>query len=126
MRTAHRGTPPHNEHLSTEFIKRSVRPWLWQRRLQTPARQFRYDFTDGYVSALRLRLYFPNYIINGRGTCGERLNVNLMRLADPHWYLSMKRGKASCGSHFWMTDNKVFWLTEESKSDRRDGDGRGR
>lgn len=51
--------------------------------------------------------------------CGERLNVNLLSSADPHWRLSMKWGKASlwpslwvspdkCGSHFWMTDNKVL------------------
>ena len=52
--------------------------------------------------------------------CGDRLSVNLMGNADPHWELSMRRGKASllpslwvskekCGSHFWLRDNGVFW-----------------
>jgi hypothetical protein len=57
--------------------------------------------------------------------CGERLNVNLMRSAKPHWTLSLKRGKASlspslwvstsrCGSHFWLVDNGVFWAPRRS------------
>jgi hypothetical protein len=52
--------------------------------------------------------------------CGERLNVNLMRTAHPHWKLSLSRGKVSlspsiwvssdkCGSHFWLAENGVFW-----------------
>ena len=52
--------------------------------------------------------------------CGERLNVNLMRSANPHWNLSMRRGRVSlspslwvsqakCESHFWLKDNGVYW-----------------
>src|SRR5271168_5126321 len=57
--------------------------------------------------------------------CGERLNVNLMRTARPHWTLSLTRGKASlspslwvstnkCGSHFWLVDNGVIWAPRRS------------
>jgi len=57
--------------------------------------------------------------------CGERLNVNLMRTAKPHWVLSLKREKASlspslwvttnkCGSHFWLVDHGVFWASRRS------------
>lgn len=67
--------------------------------------------------------------------CGDRLNVNLMRTVDPHWNLSMRRGKVSlwpslwvseakCGSHFWLTDNGVFWclhLTDNSVKGSRSG-----
>lgn len=51
--------------------------------------------------------------------CGERLNVNLMRSANPHWDLSMRRGRVSlspslwsqakCESHFWLRNNGVYW-----------------
>lgn len=61
--------------------------------------------------------------------CGERINVNLMRTADPHWMLSVRRGKISlspslwvspkkCGSHFWLIDNGVFWCPRRSHHHR--------
>jgi len=57
--------------------------------------------------------------------CGERLNVNLMRTADPNWTLSTRRGKVSlspsiwvsddkCGSHFWLIENGVFWCPRKT------------
>ena len=60
--------------------------------------------------------------------CGQRLNVNLMRSAEPHWLMSMRRGKVSlspslwatekCGSHFWLVNNGIFWCWERNAGPR--------
>ena len=53
--------------------------------------------------------------------CGERLDVNLMRTSNPHWRLTLKKGKVSlspsiwvtgdkCGSHFWLIENRLHWF----------------
>jgi hypothetical protein len=58
--------------------------------------------------------------------CGERLAVNLMRTATPHWRLSLKQGKVSlnpsvwvteekCGSHFWLIENQLIWFSRRER-----------
>src|SRR4051794_8102692 len=50
----------------------------------------------------------------------HRLSVPLMRSARPHWTLRNRRGTVSlwpsiwaaansCGSHFWLRDNRIEW-----------------
>lgn len=53
--------------------------------------------------------------------CGGRIDVNLMRPANPHWKL-IKHGRdvsiqpsiwqpiERCGSHFFITHNEVKWI----------------
>lgn len=53
--------------------------------------------------------------------CGDKIEVNLMKSIYPVWRLtrsnkgvtlmpSLWRGYGTCGSHFWIRDNKIVWV----------------
>lgn len=53
----------------------------------------------------------------------ERIEVNLMRSRSPFWLLretgdsisltpSLWMPKDKCGSHFWVTDNRIAWVVD--------------
>jgi hypothetical protein len=50
--------------------------------------------------------------------CGQRIEINLMKVRDPRWRIHIKRNKISlypsvyvksCSAHFWMIRNEIEW-----------------
>ena len=50
--------------------------------------------------------------------CGQRIEVNLMKVRNPRWRLQIKKNKATlypsvvverCGAHFWLHGNEAEW-----------------
>lgn len=58
--------------------------------------------------------------------CGSRIDVNLMASSKPHWQILRRTGRVTitpsllqpshkCGSHFLIVNNRILWLSDNSK-----------
>ena len=68
--------------------------------------------------------YYKWVILMCPDRCGQRIEINLMKVREPRWRIHIKRKKVSiypsvhvntCGAHFWLIRNEVEWALFENE-----------